>query len=433
MFNELLKNVMNLGIITEDDVKRLTAIELMMLIIERTNGLLNHVEIIDEKLTNLLEEIRTTTIELLNKWKEDGTLEELINQTALKHVNDRIDETNTQLSDITLNLRYFGCKDITVDDTFDNSTYIQNAIDYAIENNLNLVDYKTYYVEKTILIDFMDKTGFDIKLRLKPKSGIKKVIECANGCDVNLDIYICDGGQNSDIGLRIKNIKESNVKIKGSHFGGILFNVDGSDANQDSNKRLNVEVISDYSYKAIVHGNETSPSSWFGCYTSIIDRNSLSNCIFRNSMDITIKHFENVFPVAGTSLSFNSCKSIHIDELLLGGLCTYMLEVNDSTLGISQLLMTNENAEGVNMTGVIVRSSKGGTFLNTSHVQISKCQLNKMYTGFDIDDNSYLNVEGIITNGIVNKVVKNGMNETVQYNDHDLWGNFKYSSHPFSE
>ena len=29
MFNELLKNVMNLGIITEDDVKRITAIELM--------------------------------------------------------------------------------------------------------------------------------------------------------------------------------------------------------------------------------------------------------------------------------------------------------------------------------------------------------------------------------------------------------------------
>ena len=42
MFNELLKNVMNLGIITEDDVKRLTAIELLMLIIERTNGLLKN-------------------------------------------------------------------------------------------------------------------------------------------------------------------------------------------------------------------------------------------------------------------------------------------------------------------------------------------------------------------------------------------------------
>ena len=103
MFNELLKNVMNLGLITEDDVKRLTAIELMMLIIERTNGLLNHVEIIDVKLANLLETIRTTTLEALNKWTQDGTLDELINQSALKTVNDRIDETNAQLSRVLAN------------------------------------------------------------------------------------------------------------------------------------------------------------------------------------------------------------------------------------------------------------------------------------------------------------------------------------------
>ena len=79
MFNELLKNVMNLGIITDDDVKRLTAIELMLLIIERINGLLNHVEMIDEKLTTLLENIRTNTIEELNKWTKDGTFDKLIN------------------------------------------------------------------------------------------------------------------------------------------------------------------------------------------------------------------------------------------------------------------------------------------------------------------------------------------------------------------
>ena len=92
MFNELLKNVMNLGIITEDDVKRLTAIELMMLIIERTNGLLNHVEIMDAKLARLLENIRTTTVEELNKWTKDGTFHTLINQTALAKVNAQLTE-----------------------------------------------------------------------------------------------------------------------------------------------------------------------------------------------------------------------------------------------------------------------------------------------------------------------------------------------------
>ena len=103
MFNELLENVMNLGIITADDVKRLTAVELMMLIIERSNALLNHVEMIDEKLANLVEDIRTTTIEELNNWTQDGTFDVLINQSALKKVNERIDETNAQLADVENN------------------------------------------------------------------------------------------------------------------------------------------------------------------------------------------------------------------------------------------------------------------------------------------------------------------------------------------
>ena len=57
MFSELLKNVMNLGIITKDDVKRLTAIELMLLIIERSNGLLeylkSYIEYNDKRVTEL--------------------------------------------------------------------------------------------------------------------------------------------------------------------------------------------------------------------------------------------------------------------------------------------------------------------------------------------------------------------------------------------
>lgn len=119
MFNELLKNVMNLGIITDDDVKRLTSIELMMLIIERTNGLLNHVENIDEKLANLLENIETATNEVLHRWTEDGTFDALINQSALKKVNDRIDETNAQLTE---NAKKFGEHHTIVD--VDNGEFV---------------------------------------------------------------------------------------------------------------------------------------------------------------------------------------------------------------------------------------------------------------------------------------------------------------------
>ena len=91
MFNELLENVMNLGIITADDVKRLTAIELMLLIIERTNGLLTYVKDIDGNLENI-------TLKQLNEWLADGTLEELINETALKNIDTKVDDLINQLT-----------------------------------------------------------------------------------------------------------------------------------------------------------------------------------------------------------------------------------------------------------------------------------------------------------------------------------------------
>ena len=44
MFNELINNIKKLGIITANDVERLTATELMFLIIERLNGLFHHLK-----------------------------------------------------------------------------------------------------------------------------------------------------------------------------------------------------------------------------------------------------------------------------------------------------------------------------------------------------------------------------------------------------
>lgn len=154
MFNELLKNVMSLGIITDDDVKRLTAIELMMLIIERTNGLLNHVENIDEELHNLSENIRNITIEQLNNWTQDGTFDVLINESALKTVNDRIDETNNQLSASVsyVTPEMFGAiGDGESDDT--------EAINRAIDTNKKVIFGKDYKFTKIILKNSIEAYG----------------------------------------------------------------------------------------------------------------------------------------------------------------------------------------------------------------------------------------------------------------------------------
>jgi hypothetical protein len=87
MFNELVKNVMNLGIITADDIQRLTAIELMIVIIKRVNALMESQVGLNDELLKLKNEfdhlietgVMTGVTELLTEWKDNGLLESLVN------------------------------------------------------------------------------------------------------------------------------------------------------------------------------------------------------------------------------------------------------------------------------------------------------------------------------------------------------------------
>ena len=147
MYNELLKNVMNLGIITEDDVRRLTAIELMLLIIERSNGLLEYLrthvdesdkrfDALDKKYQQITDEIKSKIIEnetyfneiinknletialtQMNNWLSDGTLESLINETALKNISDRVSVLENKTQPIITPEQFGAVGDGVTDDT----------------------------------------------------------------------------------------------------------------------------------------------------------------------------------------------------------------------------------------------------------------------------------------------------------------------------
>lgn len=100
MFNDLIKSVVELGIITASDVERLTAVELMLLIVQKVNALINKYDSIedsyktaDKTLQSQIDYLRTeiqTAENLINEgvsdkvetiltnWLTNGTLNELL-------------------------------------------------------------------------------------------------------------------------------------------------------------------------------------------------------------------------------------------------------------------------------------------------------------------------------------------------------------------
>ena len=109
-----IKNVAErLGIITVEDMERYTALELIVMIANKINGfneiingqndiLHDFNETINEQndtIQYMLDEGLLLEIgEVFDEWLEDGTFDTLINESGHKKVNDRIDESKTQLS-----------------------------------------------------------------------------------------------------------------------------------------------------------------------------------------------------------------------------------------------------------------------------------------------------------------------------------------------
>ena len=112
------KNIQELairmGLITVEDMCQYTIAQLVVKIANKVNELVDEVwrfetdvqEILktqNENIQYLLGEGLHLEVEnIFDGWLQDGTFDTLINQSALKKVNDRIDETNTQMSKIAI-------------------------------------------------------------------------------------------------------------------------------------------------------------------------------------------------------------------------------------------------------------------------------------------------------------------------------------------
>ena len=101
-----------MGIITVEDMERYTALELILMIANKINGfnevIMGQNELLhdfnetlndqNDKIQYMLDEGLLLEIgEVFDEWIEDGTFNTLINKSGLKKVNERIDESKTEL------------------------------------------------------------------------------------------------------------------------------------------------------------------------------------------------------------------------------------------------------------------------------------------------------------------------------------------------
>ena len=105
-----------MGLITVEDMCQYTIAQLVVKIANKVNELVDEVwrfetdvqemlETQNENIQYLLGEGLNLEVEnIFDGWLQDGTFDTLINQTALEKVNERIDETNAQLSEVDMSL-----------------------------------------------------------------------------------------------------------------------------------------------------------------------------------------------------------------------------------------------------------------------------------------------------------------------------------------
>ena len=126
-----------LGIITVEDMERYTALQLIMMIANKMNELQEIINVQNDKIDDLFDGVLSEIEQILNEWIKDGTLDTLINQSALKEINERVDETNVQLSHIAnVYLKDYGA---VCDYTTDDSQAFQRIMDEVNRTKIVIV------------------------------------------------------------------------------------------------------------------------------------------------------------------------------------------------------------------------------------------------------------------------------------------------------
>ena len=109
------KNILELArrmnLISVDDMCKYTITQLVVMVANKVNELIDEVGGFETEVQHniqylLGEGLHQEVADVFDRWVEDGTIDTLINQSALKKVNDLIKETNEQLNEVVDSIPY---------------------------------------------------------------------------------------------------------------------------------------------------------------------------------------------------------------------------------------------------------------------------------------------------------------------------------------
>ena len=247
-----IKNVaQRLGIITVEDMERYTALELIMLIANKMNECQEIINDQNDKIQYLLNDGVLSEVEqIFDEWLEDGTFDKLINQTALKDVNERIDETNAQLSNMN-------SKKLDKDGIVTMSNMGQDVREAMTGGSVAVVGKNMItdenIIDRTLRVENFNEDFYEISynnIKIKYVDCDDENISCSNhddtvsirgtvhkeeGCSVN--IYVDKPSLNGDFYFKM------NDKIAESVLGLKVVYTDGTHNNEVYINNSNVALI----------------------------------------------------------------------------------------------------------------------------------------------------------------------------------------------
>ncbi|MGF6951869.1 hypothetical protein QF028_004374 [Neobacillus sp. B4I6] len=257
-------------------------------------------------------------------------------------------------------------------------------------------------------IDHQYEFNVDMEGVLKPQSGLGTALTVKRMTGGRLQLRVNDGGCGSDTAFCINNVASTDVKVFGLNYAGTVWKVMGSyeDANNYVSTQNTVEVFATQCGRALIHGPDSGHTDSFGAYKTIWDQLCSHGSLFKNSYDITILHYENLFRnITESSLTFNTCGSLHLGTIALGGLSNGFVNfISASNASIQKLfLTTNDMVYGTSYQSIGLKASTSSNIIVTTAV-IAKC-----LDAISYDNSSTITILDFEPSSCTNIIRKNGV------------------------